>query len=156
MRASRARPVRTASAMEPTPAMRAAPRARQKRNKRNPPMPPRSSRPASRQASGSFRAALGPAAASACDDAAIEEPHQTAAAPGKRRVVGDQHQSGAAPTGEIEHQLDHLAAGLAVEIAGGLIGQQQRWLDGEGSRQGRALLLPAGELTGIVAETMAK
>src|SRR6478736_5919442 len=133
MRASRASPAFTDSATDPTPAIRAAPSARQKRNRRKPEMPPRSSRPASRQASGSLRLGTGRAAASAWEDAAIEEPDQPAAAPGQGRVMGDQHQGGAAPGGEVEHQLDDLAAGLAVEIAGGLVGQQQRGLDGEGA-----------------------
>src|SRR5262249_34614952 len=121
MRASRESPTRTASASEPTPAMRATPRARQKRNRRNPPMPPRSSRPATRQESGSRRMAPDRAAGRASDDAAIEQTHQPPAASSQRGIMGDEHQGRAAPLSEVEHQVDDLAAGLGVEIARGLI-----------------------------------
>ena len=47
-----------------------------------------------------------------------------------------------------------MGAGLAVEVAGGLVGEDQLGLRHEGARHGDALLLAAGELGRIVAEPM--
>ena len=45
---------------------------------------------------------------------------------------------------EIARQLDDLVAGTAVEVRGGLVREHERWLAGEGARDGHTLLLAAG------------
>ena len=44
---------------------------------------------------------------------------------GQRAVVGDQHERAAEVAVEIDQQLDDLLAGGRVEIAGGLVGEEQ-------------------------------
>src|SRR5690606_21983196 len=46
---------------------------------------------------------------------------------------------------EAREQLEDLLAGLGVEVAGGLIGEQQGGFGDEGAGDGHALLLTAGE-----------
>ena len=48
-------------------------------------------------------------------------------------------------------QRDHLGAGARVELAGGLVGEEQRRPVGERARDGDALLLAAGQLRRAVA-----
>ena len=64
---------------------------------------------------------------------------------GKAGIVGDQHHGGALLAGEVEHQLDHHGAGLLVEIAGRLVGEQQARLGDHGAGQADALLFAAGQ-----------
>ncbi len=52
---------------------------------------------------------------------------------------------------ETLEQRDDLLAGLQVEVAGGLVGQDDGGVVGEGPGDGDALLLAAGELEGLVA-----
>ncbi len=47
---------------------------------------------------------------------------------------------------EIGQQRHDLVAGLGVEAAGGLVGQDQRGLIGQRARHGDPLALPAAEL----------
>ena len=69
---------------------------------------------------------------------------------GQCRVMGDQQQSRAALGMQREQQIDHLLAGLAIEIAGRLVGQQQRRLRRESAGDGDALLLAARKLRGVM------
>ena len=48
------------------------------------------------------------------------------------------------------HQLDDLGAGLAVEVAGGLVGQEQLGPVEQGTGDRGALHLTAGHLAGTV------
>ena len=57
-------------------------------------------------------------------------------------------QGGAVGARQLEQQVDDLPAGLAVEIAGRLVGQQQRGPADEGAGEGDPLLLAAGQLAG--------
>ncbi len=57
--------------------------------------------------------------------------------------MGDQHQSGVVIGGELEQQFDNGRAGIAVEIAGRLIRQQDFRPAREGAGQRHALLLAA-------------
>ena len=75
---------------------------------------------------------------------------------GQFRVVGDQHQGGAVLGLQVEQQVDDLMAGLAVQIAGRLVGQQQVGRRSEGAGERGALLLAAGELTGVVGQAVAE
>ena len=65
---------------------------------------------------------------------------------GKRRVVRDDDDRDALATTSVLQQLQNLLAGLVVEGACGLIAQQELGILGEGTRDGYALLLAAGEL----------
>ena len=64
-------------------------------------------------------------------------------------VVGDDHDRLAVVVQLVE-DLEDLVTRLAVEIAGGLVGQDQRRPVHEGARDGRALALPPRELGGPV------
>src|SRR5689334_3073462 len=150
-RASAAMPAPTDAAIEPTPPMAATPSIRQARKMRNPAMPPRSSRHAR-------RSARPPPMSSTMrfTNPAVEHLDPAAAARGQRRVVGDQQQGGAMPPGEIEQQVDDLAAGFGIEIAGRLVGQQQPRSGRRGAGQRDPLLLAARQLAGIVGEALAE
>src|SRR5262245_43403892 len=78
-------------------------------------------------------------------DAAIEELHALRRGRGVPRIVGD-HAQGRAVAVELGEQLHHLRAVLAVEVAGGLVGEQDQRLADDGARDCDALLLTAGEL----------
>ena len=51
---------------------------------------------------------------------------------------------------QLGQQLQDAAAGGAVEVAGGLVGEQDRRPGGEGAGEGHPLLLAAGELARVV------
>src|SRR3990167_1551178 len=79
------------------------------------------------------------------DDAPVAHA-QAAPGPGTEgRVVGDDQQ-GQALAVELFEQPDHLGTGMAVEVAGGLVGEQQRRLHDHGTGDGDALTLAAGQL----------
>ena len=69
-------------------------------------------------------------------------------------VVGDQHQRGAGFGVEVEQQFDDRLAGVGVEVAGRLVGEQQRRPRHERARQCHALLFAAGQLARVVAEAL--
>ena len=62
------------------------------------------------------------------------------------QVVRDEHQGRLAPALQAEQQVDDLLAGLAVEVAGRLVGQDDLRARAQGAGDGDALLLAAGEL----------
>ena len=120
-----------------------------------PSKPPRRSRSAKRrsaakreaQARRSCRRRLVARAARAHADDAV-------AARRERRIVGHQRQRRAALGGQREQQFDdRLARGL-VEIAGGLVGDQQRRSRRQRAGQRDALLLAARELGRIMADAL--
>src|SRR3546814_3363562 len=90
------------------------------------------------------------ATASCIHHPAAVEPQHAAAARGEVFVVGHQYQRGARVGVHREQQLDHRLAGVGVEVAGGLVGQQQGWPGDEGTRQRHALLFAARELARVV------
>ena len=69
---------------------------------------------------------------------------------GEGGVVGDQDQGRTGPRHQLEHQIGHRGGVGGVEIAGGLVGEQQLGTGREGAGQGDALLLSAGHLVRIV------
>ena len=73
---------------------------------------------------------------------------------GQRGVVRHHHQRRAFPPVEFQQQFEHLLAGLAIQIAGRLIGQQNRRLRDERAGQRHALLLAAGKLHRIVVQAV--
>ena len=50
------------------------------------------------------------------------------------------------------HEVEDLGPGAAVEVAGGLVGEDDRRLAGQGAGDGDALLLAAAELARAVLE----
>jgi len=79
-----------------------------------------------------------------------------AAALGEVEVVGDEHQGAAAVALQPEQELDDRVAGALVEIAGRLVGDEDRGVRRHGARDGDALLLAARELRRIVVPALAE
>ena len=71
---------------------------------------------------------------------------------GQRQIVRHQHEGGARLAVQGLHQLDHARAGLLVQVPGRLVREQDARPIREGARERHPLLLPAGELGGIVVE----
>ena len=69
------------------------------------------------------------------------------AAGGHRVVVGDDNHRGAAMRGSADEQVDDVGTGRRVEGTSWLVGKDRLRLSGQGSRDGDALCLAAGELT---------
>ncbi len=63
--------------------------------------------------------------------------------------VGD-HDDGGAGGVEVAEEMHHVKAVLAVEVAGGLVAEDELWVGNHGTGHGDALLLTAGELLRIV------
>src|SRR5215467_702030 len=84
-----------------------------------------------------------------------EEDHLVGVA-GGRGVVGD-HDDGLA---ELAHaaaeQVQHLRTGPGIEVAGGLVGEDDLRAAGQCPRDGDALLLPAGQFRGAVPQPRAQ
>src|SRR5690348_11512168 len=93
----------------------------------------------------------GPAVA---DNTSVGQIEPALASFGQRSIVGDQQQRRAEPGVLVEQRLDDRLAGRAVEIAGRLIGQQQRRAGDKGAGDRDALLLAAGKLPRIMSEAM--
>ena len=62
--------------------------------------------------------------------------------------MGGHHDDGAAGV-DVAEQLEHPAGGALVEVAGGLVGQEDRGIVHQGAGDGDPLLLAAGKLAGI-------
>ena len=89
-------------------------------------------------------------------DPAVGQEHDPVGVPGGDRVVGD-HDDGLAHRahGGAE-ELEHLGAGGGVEVAGGLVGEDELGPGGQRPRHGDPLLLAAGELGRTMAQTRAE
>ena len=74
---------------------------------------------------------------------------------GNLRVVGN-HQHGTAGGVNAMQNLNDLGAIVAVQVAGGLIGKNQRRARGEGASNGATLLLATGEVAGTDAGAVAQ
>ena len=70
-------------------------------------------------------------------------------------LVGDHH-DGAAGRGQRVEQVQHVLGAVAVQGAGGLVGQQQHRLGGDRPGDGHPLLLAAGQLGRRVAQPVAE
>lgn len=73
---------------------------------------------------------------------------------GQAFVVGHQHQGGAAFLVQLEEQVADALAGMAVEVAGGFIGEQHIRLGGKRSGNRYTLLLATGELARRVGQAL--
>ena len=90
------------------------------------------------------------------DDAAVGElDHAAAHLVDHRHVVGGDHDRRAGAVDAVE-QLHDPDRGLGIEVAGRLVGQQQRRVVDERARDRDALLLAAGELVGVVVQLRAR
>ena len=74
---------------------------------------------------------------------------------GNLRVVGN-HQHGTAGRVNALQNLNDLGAIVAVQVAGGLVGKNQRRARGEGASNGATLLLATGEVAGTDAGAVAQ
>ncbi len=70
--------------------------------------------------------------------------------------MGDDQEGRPAAGVEVEEELVDGVAGGAVQIAGGLVGEDEGRLHDQGARQGDALLLAPGELARAVLEPVAE
>ncbi len=70
------------------------------------------------------------------------------------RIVGDHHDRLAVIAVERLQQIEDLVAGLAIEIAGRLVAEQQRRIGDDGARDADALLLSARQLTRVVVRAI--
>ena len=71
---------------------------------------------------------------------------------GQFRRVGDEDERGVVTFAQAEEQVDDGRAVDRVEIAGGLVGEQDIGARGGGTGQRHALLFAAGELRGVVID----
>jgi hypothetical protein len=83
-------------------------------------------------------------------DPAVSQPDRRFRDGGDLRIVGDQHERGAAGAVNLQQQLDHLAARRTIEVAGRLVGQQDRGIVGERPGDCDPLLLAARQLRRVV------
>src|SRR5262252_6552883 len=89
-------------------------------------------------------------------DPARAQSHHTVATRGERVIVRHQHQRGAALLVASEQELDDLAAGRLVEIAGRLVGDEDGRVGRQRAGERHPLLLAAGELRRIVLAAFAQ
>ena len=85
------------------------------------------------------------------DDATVGEEHRAVGVGRGDRVVGDHHDRLAELAHGLAHEGEDLGAGAGVEVAGGLVGEDDLRPAGECPGDGDALLLTAGELRRAVA-----
>ena len=71
-------------------------------------------------------------------------------------IVRHQHQRGAGVAIQPEEHLDDRPAGLRIEIAGGLVGEENLRPVDEGPGERDALLLAAGKLERVMLEPVAQ
>src|SRR5690606_21783068 len=89
-------------------------------------------------------------------DAARAQRDLACAARGKRRIMRDEHERHAALGGLVKQKVGDLPAGRLVEIAGGLVGDQQLGLGRQRAGNRHALLLAAGKLARIMRGALGK
>ena len=83
-------------------------------------------------------------------NASVDEADAAIGGGGDIDAVGDQDHGGLFPAGEGGEEIDHGGAGSGVEIAGGLVGEEDGRAVDESAGEGGALHLAAGELMGSV------
>ena len=70
--------------------------------------------------------------------------------------MGDEDEGGAFDAVEVEEEFEDVRAVGGVEVAGGLVGEDDGRAEDEGAGEGDALLLAAGELDGVVVHAVAE
>lgn len=89
------------------------------------------------------------------DDPAILQTDDAVGLHGDGIVVGDED-DGVALLMQLLQHPQHFAAGVRIQRAGGLVGQDDRRVAHQRPRDGNALLLAAGELIGLVPDLVAQ
>ena len=89
-------------------------------------------------------------------DQAVLDADGTLGVAGHTGVVRDQHDGDAVLGGQRLEQFEHFAAGARVEVAGRLVGEEQRRAVDEAASDGHALLLAAGQLRRVVVHAVAQ
>src|SRR6266852_2019097 len=87
------------------------------------------------------------------DDAAVEEVNGALGKFGVALVVGD-HADGGAVAVQVAQQLHDRFAVFGVQVSGGLVSHQDERIADQSAGHSDTLLLTAGELRGIVAQTV--
>src|SRR3546814_17782438 len=87
--------------------------------------------------------------ATLADDPAVLHLDDPSASFGERRIMGDDEQCRAGRVLAREEQVDDGRAGRSVQIAGRLVGEDDRRTGRNPARNGNALLLAAGKLRRI-------
>ena len=82
------------------------------------------------------------------DDPAVAQRDRALAALGDLHVVRDDDDGAGEAAVDVANQRENLFTGAGVEIAGRLVGEEHRGIDGERAGDGDALTLAAGELVG--------
>src|SRR5690606_34682575 len=96
------------------------------------------------------RLVSGPVRGRARAQLALLELDQAPRRAGRLRIVSH-HENGLAELGiEPAQQAEHLARRYPVEVAGRLVGDDERWVGDDGAGDRHALLLTARELGGVV------
>src|SRR6476646_5189917 len=97
---------------------------------------------------------VGRAGGGVADDLPVLQRDQPVGVGGGDRVVGDHHHRLAELVDRLAQQLHDVGAGLGVEVAGRLVGEDDGRFADQGAGDGDALLLAAGELGGTVGATV--
>ena len=87
-------------------------------------------------------------------DATIGEEDHAVGVAGGDRVVGDHDDGLAELANGVPHEREDLRAGGAVEVAGGLVGEDDLWPAGQRTGDGDALLLAARQFVRPVLQTV--
>ena len=82
------------------------------------------------------------------------EPHDPVHLRREPLIVGSDQGGAALPPHQVEELTQDGVRGMLVEVAGRLIGQDQRRLVSERSRHSNPLLLAAGQLRGTMVEAL--
>ena len=78
---------------------------------------------------------------------AVDEVQRAVGARRKLGIVRDDDEARARAAVQLEHEVEHVAGGASVEVAGRLVGEHARRLGDQRARQRHALALTAGQLT---------
>src|SRR5579884_21147 len=87
-----------------------------------------------------------------CHQPAIVHPQRPIGTLGHGWVVRRQQNGRAMPLSQAQEQADECFTGIAVQIAGWLVGDDQRGINYQSPGHGHALLLTTGELGGAMRE----
>src|SRR5829696_8947730 len=87
-------------------------------------------------------------------DGAVAQPDDALGARGEREIVRDEHDRRIRFAVDRLQQLDDAGAGVTVEVARRLVGEEDARRVAEGPRDGDALLLAPGELVGKVVRAL--
>ena len=86
----------------------------------------------------------------------MAEVQPSVGAGGETVGMGDQQQTRAVAAALVKQKIENRVAGGFVKVAGRLIRQHQFGLVHQGTTNGDALLLPAGEVLGVLGEVVAQ